>query len=161
MRVMWRTVVALGLTAGVARAQLAAPQQAVDPGSGRSRALTSQAAEALVRSKPADALQMANKAIAADARNPWGHYDRASALVDLGRVDDAVAEFKAAQQSFSAEDAWGKSIAIYGRANALAQAGRCSEAQPVFEEYAVFVERADASAADMARRYAKNCQQRR
>ena len=161
MRVIWMAVVVLGMTTGTARAQLAAPRQAVDPGSSRSRELASQAGEALVGSKPADALKLADQAVAADARNPWAHYDRGSALVDLGRIDEAVAELKVAERSFSPADAWGKSIAIYGRANALAQAGRCSEAQPVFEQYAVFVERSDIRAAEMARGYAKACVSRR
>jgi len=51
-------------------------------------------------------------------------------------------------------------VAIYGRANVLAQAGRCSEAQPAFEEYATFVESADAKGAALARSYAKNCHPR-
>lgn len=161
MRVIGMAVLGVGLLVGTARAQLQAPHQAVDPGSPRSRDLTSQAGEALVHNDPAQALKMADQAIAADAENPWAHYDRAAALADLGRVDDAVAEFKVAQRSFSDADAWGRSIAIYGRANTLAQAGRCSEAQPAFEEYAVFVERSDPKGAEMARGYAKNCRPRR
>jgi len=156
----WVVLLGVGLTARVAGAQLMAPRQQVEPGSSQSRALASGAAEALVAGKPAEALQRADQAIAADARDPWAHYDRAAALTDLGRVDEAVAEFKVAQTSFSAQDPWGRSIAIYGRANALAQAGRCGEARPAFEEYAVFVERSDPPGAGLARSYATQCQPR-
>jgi tetratricopeptide (TPR) repeat protein len=161
MRAIWVTVLGLGMTASVAHAQLAPPRQAVDEGSSRSRELASRASESLTRQQPAQALQMAEQAIAADALNPWGHYNRAAALADLGRVDAAVADFQAAERLFSTADAWGKSISMYGRANVLAQAGRCSEAGPAFEEYARYVERADAGAAALARRYATECKPRR
>jgi tetratricopeptide (TPR) repeat protein len=154
-------VLGVGLTAGVASAQLAAPTHAVDPGSPRSTGLSSQSAEALVAGKPVVALQMADQAIAADPQNPWAHYDRAAALSDLGRVDEAVAQYEVAQRSFSTQDAWGKSIAMYGKANALSRVGRCAEAQPAFEAYATFVEKADPGAAGLARRYAADCRPRR
>jgi hypothetical protein len=158
MRVVWLTLLGLGSMAGVASAQLAAPIQQVDPGSPRSRALSSSSAEALVAGRPQDALRMADQAIAADSANPWSHYDRAAALTELGRTNEAVAAFDAAQRSFSTADAWGKSIAMYGRANALARVGRCSEAKASFLNYATYVDRADPAAAGMARRYAAECQ---
>jgi tetratricopeptide (TPR) repeat protein len=145
------------MTAAVANAQLAPPRQSVDPGSPRSRALSSESASALIANRPADALRMADQAIAADASNPWSHYDRAAALTELGRTDEAVAAYDAAQRSFSTADSWGKSIAMYGRANALSRAGRCTEARASFEAYATFVDRADPSSAGMARRYAADC----
>jgi tetratricopeptide (TPR) repeat protein len=154
------TVLGLGMTTGVAQAQLEAPRYDVHEGSPQSRALSERASAALVRRSPTEALQMADGAIGSDPTNPWGHYNRAAALTDLGKVDEAVASFETAQRLFTTADSWGKSIAIYGRANALAQVGRCSEARPVFEEYARFVERADAKAAEMARRYASDCVQR-
>jgi tetratricopeptide (TPR) repeat protein len=156
----WMVMVSVGL-ANVAWAQLAPPRHPVDPGSPQSAALASQAAEDLVRGRAGDALQVANDAINADPRNPWGHYNKASALASLGRVDDAVAEFRVAQNAFGTGDAWGKSVAIYGRANALAQAGRCNEAQPAFEEYAAFVEPTDARSAALARGTARACVPRR
>jgi predicted Zn-dependent protease len=161
MRVLWLTLVGLGVTAGVASAQLAAPHQSVDPGSSRSRALSSSSAEALVAGRPADALRMADQAVAADPSNPWSHYDRGAALTELGRTDDAVASFDAAQRSFSTADAWGKSIAMYGRADALSRAGRCTAARASYENYATFIERVDPAAAGLARRYATNCVYRR
>jgi hypothetical protein len=154
-------VLGVGLTAGVARAQLAPPLHSVDPGSPRSSALSSESAEALVANKPAVALRMADQAIAADPQNPWSHYDRAAALSELGRVDEAVAQYDVAQRSFSTQDAWGKSISMYGKANALARAGRCAEAKTAFETYATYVERADPGSAGMARRYAADCTARR
>jgi tetratricopeptide (TPR) repeat protein len=157
MKRFWLTVFFAGLGGGVAWAQLVPPHQSVDPGSPRSSELSSQASEDLVRGRAAEALQAADKAIAADPRNPWGHYNKGAALTELGRTDDAVAEFTRAQQSFSTADAWGHSIAIYGRANAFAQVGRCAEAQPAFEEFATFVQSSDPRAAAMAREYAKNC----
>jgi tetratricopeptide (TPR) repeat protein len=161
MRVIWMAVAALGMATGMAHAQLAPPQRAVDSSSPRSSELSSQAAEALVRGKPADAVRLSDEAIADDARNPWAHYNRGAALTDLGRTNEAVAAFRVAQRSFSREDAWGKSIAMYGQANALAQAGRCAEARPFFEAYAAYVERVDGPAAGMARRYARECEPRR
>jgi tetratricopeptide (TPR) repeat protein len=161
MRVVWLTVLGLGMAAGVARAQLAPPHHSVDPGSPRSSRLSSESAEALIASRPADALRMADQAIASDPSNPWGHYDRAAALTELGRTEEAVAAYDAAQRSFTTADAWGKSIAMYGRANALSRAGRCPEARTSFEAYARYVERADPSAAGMARRYAADCLPRR
>jgi predicted Zn-dependent protease len=156
MKLGWLTLLSLGVT-NLARAQLAPPRQTVDPGSPASAALSSQAADDLVHGRAGDALQAATNAIAADASNPWGHYDKASALVDLGRIDEALVEFRVAQDAFSPRDPWGKSVAIYGRANALAQTGRCAEAQPAFEEYASFVESSDARSAALARGYAKDC----
>jgi tetratricopeptide (TPR) repeat protein len=157
MRMVVIGVLLLGLAPSPAHAQLMPPRRPVDPGSPQSVTLTSQSGEALVHDRAADALALADKAIAADARNPWAHYDRGAALTDLGRVDDAVAAFKTAERSFSAADAWGRSIAVYGQANVLSQAGRCSEARPAFEQYAVLVERSDPGSARMARSYANNC----
>jgi tetratricopeptide (TPR) repeat protein len=161
MRGIAVVVLGVALASGSARGQLAPPRQTVDSGSPRSRDLSSQAGEALARKQPDQALQIAAQAATVDPTNPWAHYNRAAALSDLGHVDDAVAEFRVAQQAFSAQDAWGKSVAIYGRANALARAGRCSEARPVFEEYATYVARADPAAAQQARSYARECVERR
>jgi tetratricopeptide (TPR) repeat protein len=156
----WVGLLSVGL-ANVAQAQLAPPKHPVDQGSPQSEALASQSAENLIRGRAGDALQVANDAISADARNPWAHYDKAAALGNLGRTDDAVAEFRVAQSTFSNADPWGRSVAIYGRANTLAQAGRCNEAQPAFEEYASFVEPNDATAAAQARQISRECVPRR
>ena len=157
MKLVWMAL-AMTMAGGVARAQLAPPTKQVDPGSTRSAELASRAAEGLVRGNAPEALRMADQAVAADDRNPWAHYDRAAALADLRRVDDALAEFKAAEARFPAADPWGKSVAIYGRANILEQTRPCAQAAVVFEEYARFVEGLDRGAAAMARQHAAACQ---
>jgi tetratricopeptide (TPR) repeat protein len=156
-KMVWMAVLVGGVGMGVAQAQLAPPHRTVDPGSPQSVSLSSESGAALANGRSNDALALANKAITADPSNPWARYDRAAALTDLGYTDDAVAEFARAQQAFSTADSWGKSIAMYGRAHALAQAGRCPAAQAAYEEYAVFVERADPASAKMARTYARDC----
>ena len=156
----WWMVVGLvtgAFVASSAEAQLMPPRRAVDLGSPPSSALSSRSAEALIGGHPEDALRLANQAVAADGRNPWAHYDRATALADLGRVDEAVSEFQAAEQRFSQNDPWGRSVALYGRADLLARVGRCNEAAPVFREYAAFVESSDPQAAAMARDHARAC----
>jgi tetratricopeptide (TPR) repeat protein len=105
-----------------------------------------------------DALKWAGAAIEANPNDPWGYYDRADALVQLKRTDEAVSSFREAEKHFSNErERWGRSIAIYGQAHALAEVGRCDEARSAYERYATTVEKADAPAADMARRYSKEC----
>jgi hypothetical protein len=158
MRRVW--MIALlwsGLTGRPAGAQLQPPRREVNPGAGRSSALASQAASAVMAGHPEQGLTMADQALSVEPRNPWAHYDRAAALHGLGRTDEAVAEFQLAQQSFSGADPWGRSLAMYGRANVLAQAGRCGPAAAAFEEYAAFVQAADPESAAMARTYAKGC----
>jgi tetratricopeptide (TPR) repeat protein len=158
MKMVWLTTVGVvTMAGGIARAQLAPPSRPVDPGSGPSAELASRAAEGLVRGNAQEALRLAEQAIAADDRNPWAHYDRAAALADLRRVDDAIAEFKVAEARFPAADPWGKSVAIYGRANILEQTRACSRAAAAFEEYARFVEPLDRGAAAMARQHAAAC----
>jgi hypothetical protein len=144
------------MVGGVAHGQLTPPSRP-DPGSGPSIDLTSRAAEGLVHGNAPEALRLADQAIAADDRNPWAHYDRAAALADLRRVDEAVAEFKAAEARFPADDPWGRSVAIYGRANILEQGRSCAQAAVAFEEYARFVQGRDSKAAAMARQHAAEC----
>jgi tetratricopeptide (TPR) repeat protein len=143
-------------TAGPAAAQ-AVPPPHTPPGWLDSRNLASQAAGAEIKGNPADALRFADQALAADGSNAWAHYDRATALARLGQTDQAVQAFQAAEQHFAPQQAYERSISIYGRAHALAQAGRCPEARAAFADYIVFVERADPRSADMARRYAQDC----
>jgi tetratricopeptide (TPR) repeat protein len=119
--------------------------------------LSTEAANALVRGDYPAALAAADKCVAADANDPWCGYDRAAALAGLQRVDDAVAAFEKAEARFGSDDPWGRSLALYGRAHALSASGRCDAAQKVYEEYALFVEKADAASASMARQYAAAC----
>ncbi len=103
-----------------------------------------------------NALWLAETEIAADPTNPWAHYARAAALHALRRTDDAIAAYRDAEARFPAS-VWGKSIAVYGRARALDDAGRCDNARVAYGEYVALVEDSDPLAADMARRYAQLC----
>ena len=123
----------------------------------RSAELSSRAASAEMAGDPQDALKLAEKTIAANPRDPWGYYDKAIALAHLTRVDEALQAYSAAEGFFAPSDLWGRSIAIYGRAHALEQAGRCAEAKSEFERYAAFVRERDPKSADMAMRYAADC----
>lgn len=149
----------LSLTAGgAALAQVAAPTTpGADYGSKRSNKRASDAAKAIRDGRATEGLRLAEKAIKTDPKNPWAYYNRADALADLKRVDEAVAAFQEAERRFSAADMYGKSIAIYGRANVLDQAGRCAEAKAVFAEYATFIRTDDPKSADMAVRFGDAC----
>ena len=158
----WRWVVmalGLGLSVQSARAdELRAPRNVnVEPTSRQSSELGSRAAAADIQGNPKQAVELADQAIRADPRNPWPYYDKGMALAEMGEVDGALASLDAATQHFSATDRWGKSVAMYGRAHTLSQAGRCAEAVQAFAEYASFVGKDDPQAADMARRYAIDC----
>jgi tetratricopeptide (TPR) repeat protein len=85
----------------------------------------------------------------------WEHTHHGDALVASRRFDEAVAAYREAEQRLPATDTWARSIAIWGQANALKEAGRCTEAAPIYERYARFVEQRDPQAAAMARQYAK------
>lgn len=107
------------------------------------------------------ALQLADRAVSLAPENPWAHYDRAIALRQLERTAEAVAAFREAEARFGFEDdaegRWGKSIAIYGRARALDDAGTCDAARAAYHEFAAFVESWNPRAAEMARSYAQHC----
>ncbi len=119
--------------------------------------LSTQAIRALIGGDYEQALTIADVGVITDPGAPWPHYERAVALVHLGASAEADAEFLAAQARFPAEDRWGRSVAIYGRAHALAEAGRCEQADRVFEEYAAFVRKDDPEAAAMALSYESDC----
>jgi tetratricopeptide (TPR) repeat protein len=138
--------------------ELQAPRNVnVEPATRQSSELTSRAATADMKGQPQQAVELANQAIRADARNPWPYYDKGMALAATGEIDGAIAALYAAEQRFAPTDRWGKSVAIYGRAHTFAQAGRCVEAVQAFSEYARFVEKDDPHAAQMARSYAVDC----
>jgi hypothetical protein len=143
------------MLAGTARAS--SLQQAQDPGNGNSKGLASDSAEALIRGDDTRALQLADQAVAADDHNPWAHYDRAVALGNLRRVDEAVGEYDAAQARFSSADTWGRSVAIYGRAHLLADNSRCVEAKAAFGEYITFVGASDPQGVAQAQRGSDTC----
>jgi tetratricopeptide (TPR) repeat protein len=129
----------------------------VEPSTADSEAFATRAASAQMGGNPAVALEYAARAVAADPRDPWAHYDKAAALSRLGNIDDALRSFRAAEERFNVADIWGRSIAIYGAAHALSQAGHCEEAKAEFLRYAAFVRERDPRSADMAMRYAADC----
>jgi tetratricopeptide (TPR) repeat protein len=119
--------------------------------------LTTESVKADIAGDHEKALRLADDAIKADPNDPWGYYNRGDALASLKKVDDAVAAFHDAERRFPETDPWGKSVAIWGQANALAQAGRCQEAGTHYERFSVFVEKIDPSAAGQGRKVAKQC----
>jgi hypothetical protein len=121
--------------------------------------LTTEAASAAIAGDPEEALSYSRRAIAADPRDAWAHYVRAAALARLGKVDDALTWFAAAEERFAPTDAWARSVAMYGSAHALAEAGRCREARDQFLRYAGFVRERDPESAEMAIRYAARCKE--
>lgn len=78
-------------------------------------------------------------------------------LSELGQVDAAAAAFLESERRFLPADLWGRSVAVYGRAHAYAQAGRCSDAQKAFEEYIALVGSYDRTSAQLVQRYAGDC----
>src|SRR6185369_10832047 len=89
--------------------------------------LTTEAARALMAGKPDQALERANDAIAATPRSPWAHYQKGSALAALGRWAEAVSAYDQALRWFGREDDWGRSVSMWGRAEALRESGHCDE----------------------------------
>jgi tetratricopeptide (TPR) repeat protein len=146
-------------TAGAARAQeLRAPQNLnAVPWSRQSSELATRSAEAAIAGNPQESLALAQQAIRLTPQAPWPHYSKGMALSRLGRTDEAVSALSDAELRFAATDPWGRSVAIYGRANTLARAGRCAEARQAFEQYARFVEERAPNSAALARRYATEC----
>jgi tetratricopeptide (TPR) repeat protein len=116
--------------------------------------------DALAARDYARALAAAEAASSSTASaSPWLEYDRAEALAGLGRTDEAIAAFKAAEQKFRVEPQAlaGQSTAIWGRARALAQVGRCPEAARAYGEYATLVGAGAPAAADMAAQVSSEC----
>jgi tetratricopeptide (TPR) repeat protein len=123
----------------------------------KSAALTSRAATAEMNGNPQAALKLAERAISANAHDPWGYYDKAMALSRIGQLDRALGAFGEAELRYAATDRWGKSVAIYGRAHALSEAGRCDEARKAFRAYVSLIREQDLKSANMAVKYAADC----
>ena len=117
------------------------------------------AAKALVRGEYARAIELSNQATARQPSDPWPYYDRASALVELSRTDEALATFRQAEARFG-DNAWGRAISIWGRARAHEVAGHCADAARTFQEYAAFVRDRDPRGVSLASRYARECTMR-
>jgi tetratricopeptide (TPR) repeat protein len=155
----WLTAAVVMLVAGAVRAEgLRAPQSLnAVPWNRQASELASRSAKAAIEGNPQESLALAEKAIQVSPNDPWPHYNKGMALAQLGQVDAAVSALSAAELRFSNVDPWGRSVAIYGRANTLALVGRCAEARLAFEQYARFVEPRAPNAAALARSYATEC----
>jgi tetratricopeptide (TPR) repeat protein len=144
-----------GTTSSEAHAQLRPPLQTEAPPP--SSPLTTASVEAAGAGDFAKALSLADEAISKDAKDPWGYFNRGGALRALHRTDEAVSAFNDAEARMPAADLWGRSVAIWGQADALSRDGRCRDAAAVYERYAVTVEKVDRGAAALARQYAQHC----
>lgn len=138
-----------------AKAELSPLKQSVPPSTADT--LAGQSAAAEIGGDYEKALQLADKAIKADPKEAWSYYVRGAALASLRRVDEAVVAFRQSEQLFPTADGWGKSVAIWGGANVLRQAGRCQDASAILERYASFVEQLDVEAAAFAHKTEKDC----
>jgi len=119
--------------------------------------LANDVAGALVAKDYAKVLSL-TETVSLSPEGAWLRYDRASALAGLGRTDDAVNEFDRAELRFiQNDDEAGRATAIWGRARALAEAGRCAEARRAYDEYVGLMRSRDSDSAQMAIRYAAAC----
>jgi hypothetical protein len=118
-----------------------------------------EAAGALRAGAAERALGLANRAVLASPASPWAHYDRAVALQALARADEALEDFRVAERLFGYGNAKGRSLALYGRARTLTDAGRCSEAHVAYEQYADVVRALAPRAAALALAYEKDCRE--
>ena len=143
------------VTASRSYGQLAPLPQSVAPT--KADGLASQSFQTGLAGDHPKALQLAEDAINSDPKTPWGRYAKADALGSLQQIDDAASAFREAEQHFTDAEMWGKSIAIWGQANAFFQVGRCQDASPLYQRYASFVEKVDPDAAALARRFANSC----
>ena len=109
---------------------------------------------ALRRDDPAQALALSERALHLAPNDPWALYERATALAELGRTDEAVLAFSRVEALYGDAHPRGKGLAMYGRARALAMAGRCDEARGAYDAYAAFERAFDPTAAEMATEYA-------
>jgi Flp pilus assembly protein TadD len=118
---------------------------------------TTEAAEALAAHKYEKVLALTDSPSKAPT-GAWLDYDRGSAFTGLGRTDEAVETFRRAELRFAqtGNDA-GRSASMFGRARALDEAGRCSEARSAYQEFQNFVRLSDPLAAEMAASYAGMC----
>ncbi len=179
----WMALVAMGLlaTGGLARAQgpgpvvsapgasptpTTAPAPAepprppenvnAEPSTPQSAELTSRAATAAMNGDPHESLRLADEAIRVNPKDPWAYYNKGMALGRMGELDGALAALFAAQQHFAPYDRWGQSVAAFGRAHLLAEAGRCEDARVAFQEY-MNLARGDQDGIALAARLSRDC----
>lgn len=151
-------LVALGLTACSSSA-LPPVSRALLTSADLSNQYEESSAQSIRMGSYTNALELADRGVAFRPKSAWAHYDRAVALQHLMRTNDAIAAYRLAQSLFPRSDVRGRSIAIYGVARALDEAGRCEGAAAAYAEFAVFVDRSDPGAASMARSNARECGQ--
>ena len=147
------------LLSGAAQAELTQLHR-VDlstPAKREASGLDTEAASALMKQDYGRALELATQASRTDPSDPWSHYTQAQALANLQRVDDALREYNAALERYLPEDIWGRSVALYGRALTLDQAGRCKDAQAAYDEYVQLVQPVDPQAAQVASLQSERC----
>lgn len=123
---------------------------------------TSDVTVALVAGDYRGALSLADGAIArqrAGEVTPWLTYNRAVALANLGRTDEAVDAFRSAEQQFGDDEAnrHGRAVSVYGRARALEGAGRCTGARQAYAEYAASVRTTSPGDAEAALAAGRRC----
>ena len=116
------------------------------------------AVEALVGRDYAKVLALTESPSNAPA-GAWLDYYCAAALAGVGRTDQAVEVFKRAGLRFTqaGDEAGGRLAALWGRAHALDQAGRCTDAQRAYREFEAFARLTDPRAAEMAAAYSGTC----
>ncbi len=119
----------------------------------------SDAGQALTKGDFNGALELADRALSANADDPWAHYIRAEALARLGRFDNAQLEYHLAEHNFGEAERWSHSIVIWGRANAFYQVGRCAEAKSAFADYIAYVKGDDLRGAQLAQTRSDGCRQ--
>src|ERR1700722_9156045 len=109
----------LGIYKGGSSARADSPQPPknvnVEPTTPKSAALTSRAASAEMTGNPQAALKLAERAIATNQRDPWGYYDKAMALAQVGQLDRALEAFGDDEQRHAATGRSGKSAGWTGR----------------------------------------------
>lgn len=87
----------------------------------------------------------------------WSAYERAVALAERGRTDEAIAAYDEAARAFATVDERARSLAVYGRAHWLDMAGRCFAARRAYAEYADLVRATQPGDAASAERLAAEC----
>jgi tetratricopeptide (TPR) repeat protein len=116
---------------------------------------STQAVEAMTRGDYSEAVGHAEHGLAYHPKDAWLAYDRGSALVAMGQLDEGLPELRRAEQGFT--NAHDRSLAVYRGALALEQAGRCDEAAQAFDRYATLIRPESPKLADDALMHVNAC----
>jgi hypothetical protein len=159
---VWSVAVGLLVAGAVAGpgTRAAFAEAPLPPGTpmGSAATLIKQAARALVMGQLDEALALSEQALASDPQSAWAHYTRAEALAALGRPTEAAEAYAVAAMDLNAADVRGRALALWGRALALRDSGRCDQARRAFTDYAVTIRPIDPQAALQAEAYLTVCQ---